>query len=192
MISTRETRILARDLRLGAELIERLFQEVPRQQIDRTKTAALDENGTLVKDLGRLDDFTRRREHGRVGERVLDKPEAHQAVVDVGEGGSRELDHVDFDAIAGQVVQERGNEGLGFRMLINRAVKQVDPDEADRLPFAGGLDVVRGDVKDELRRLRPGHGLKADSQPAVAVRVSSAAVSGRGVRKSEKRGLVSA
>ena len=70
--------------------------------------------GLLVEHIRGLDDFAVGREHGGIGEAVLHQLQAHQAIVHVLEGRAGELDHVHFDALAGQVVEQRRDERLGI------------------------------------------------------------------------------
>ena len=72
-------------------------------------------------------------EHGRLRQAELHQLQAHQAVVDVAELDARELDHVDLDALGGQVVEQRFDQLLGLVVHEERAVEQVDADDAQRL-----------------------------------------------------------
>ena len=89
-------------------LVGRLLQELGQGAVehvdddvgDRPEPAADDQDRAFVERLGRLDDLAVGREHGRVGEPAMDQLQAHQAIVDLGEGRAGELDQVDLDPLA--------------------------------------------------------------------------------------------
>ena len=54
-----------------------------------------------------MHDLPIRTEQGRVGEAVTYQMQAHQPVVDIGEVGTIEPDHVDLNPLRRQVVHER-------------------------------------------------------------------------------------
>jgi len=59
-----------------------------------------------MEHVGRLYDLARRREHGGVGQAVLDQLQGHEAVVDSRKGGTGEADHVDLDARPGEAIHQ--------------------------------------------------------------------------------------
>ena len=89
-----------------AELGQRAVEHVDGDVGDRPEPAAEDQDRPLVERLGRLDDLAVGREHGRLGEPAVDQFQAHQAVVDLGEGRAGELDQVDLDPLVGEVVEQ--------------------------------------------------------------------------------------
>ena len=68
----------------------------------------------------------------------LHQLQGHQPVVDAAELDAAELDHVDLDAAGGQPVEQARDDLLGLVMLEERAVQQVDADDAERLLLEGG------------------------------------------------------
>src|SRR5580704_11106897 len=98
--------LLSGNARFLQKLIERRGEEVERELRRGPEAASLDEDWFLVKDLRRLHDLAVRREHGGVGQSALHQLEAKQAIVHTREGWSGELDHVDLDPFARQVVHQ--------------------------------------------------------------------------------------
>lgn len=103
----------ALDIRGLGELFGGAFEDVEGGIGNGMEAAALDEDGFFVNDFGPLDGFAFGGEHGGFGEAFLDQEQGHETVVDLGEGGAAELDHVDFDAFPGEVIEERADEGRG-------------------------------------------------------------------------------
>jgi hypothetical protein len=135
---------------------------------------------------GRMHHFSLCGKQGRVGKGVLDQPQAHQAVIDAGEGRAGELDHVDFDPLASQIVEQRSQQPFGIGVTVDRAIQQVDPHQADRLAFASSVGIVRGDVDDHLRRLGARRRLKPHALPGITGRATRAAVRCGRVGEDEK------
>src|SRR5205823_1156803 len=79
---------------------------------DRTKTAALDENGLVMQHVGRLQHLAVRAEHGGAAQPHLHELERHDAVVHVAKLDSAELEHVDLDATRGEIIKQRFDEFL--------------------------------------------------------------------------------
>ena len=77
---------------------------------NRAEAAALNHHGLVVEHFRGLHDLAIGREHGRVGEPLFHQLQAHQAVVHLGEGRTRKLDHVHFDPAAAQIVHQRGDQ----------------------------------------------------------------------------------
>ena len=122
----------------------------------------------------------------------LHELEAHEPVVDAGEGRPAELDHVDLAARGRHVVEERRDQRRGSCVLEERAVDQVDADDAERLLLLLGLAVREPDVNGDVRRRSQRLGLKADAEPAVAVFLARVAARGHRVGEDEELGLVAA
>ena len=85
----------------------------------------------------------------------MDQLQAHQAVVDLREGRAGELDQVDLDPLAREVVEEVPHEGRRGR-LVERGVDQVDAQDAHGLLLQGRLAVEQADVQEDLRGLGAG------------------------------------
>ena len=87
-----------------------------------------------------MHDFARGREHGRVGKPLFDELQAHQAVVHLGEGRARKLDHVDFDPAAAQIVHQRRDQVRGIVRIVECAIDQVHASQsgAVRVSLGGG------------------------------------------------------
>src|SRR5439155_15028389 len=88
------------------------FQHVEVDVGDRTKTAPLDQHGLVMQHVGRLQHLTVRPEHGGTAQSQLHELQRHDAVVDVAEFDSAELEHVDLDATCGEVVEQGLDEFL--------------------------------------------------------------------------------
>src|ERR1019366_2280539 len=71
---------------------------------DLAKASPFDQDGFFSQHFRGLQHFSGRSEHGGAVETELHQLEAHHAVVDVPELDARELNHVDLDAIGGEVV----------------------------------------------------------------------------------------
>ena len=81
---------------------------------------------------------------------------------------------------------------IGLVVLEERAVQQVDADDAERLLLQRGLDVEHPDVQDDLARLVARVGLELDAHPAVALVAAPEAAGDHGVGEGEERGRVAA
>jgi hypothetical protein len=89
-------------------------------------------------------------EHGRLGKAELHQLEAHEAVVHVAEFDARELDHVDLEALGGQVVEQRFDELLGLVVQKERTVQQVDTHDAQGFLLQAGFAIEHAHVQDDL------------------------------------------
>ncbi len=89
-------------------------------------------------------------EHGSIGQSLLDELQAEQAIVDAGEPGPGDLDHVDLDAFARQVFQERSDQPWQILSMEKRAKDQVDAERAERLLLVHRALVEQVDVHDDL------------------------------------------
>ena len=65
-----------------------------------------------------------------------------------------ELDHVDLDPPGGQPVEQALDQLLRLVVLEERAVQQVDADDAERLLLQRRLGVEHPHVQDDLARPR--------------------------------------
>ncbi len=120
-----------------------------------------------MKHFRRLHDFTAGREHGRISQAALHELQAHEPVVDARKGRAGELDHVDLDALARQLVQERGDQVRRVLPPVNGAVDQVDAEHTQRLLLARGRRVAQVSMEDHLGRLLVRSGLEPDAEPAA-------------------------
>ena len=123
----------------------------------------------LVEHLGGLHHLARRGEHRRIGEPLLDKLQAHETVVHLAEGRAGELDHVDLDAFAGEVVHQRADQGRDLAVMRGRSVDEVDSEDPQGLLLARGARVQQMNVDDDLGGLLAGTGLKSDANPAPTI-----------------------
>ncbi len=131
------------------------MEHVDRLVGDRAEPAADDQDGALVEHLGGLDDLSLGGEHGRLGQAAVHQLEAHQPVIDPGEGRPGELDQVNVDPLVRESVEQVAQEG-DRRDLVERGVDQVDAQDAHRLLLQGRLAVEEADVQHDLRRRRAG------------------------------------
>jgi hypothetical protein len=81
---------------------------------DGTKASALDQNGPLAQNFRGLQHFAGGPEHRRAAEAQLHQLQAHHAIIDVAEFDAGKLDHVDFDALRREVVEQRFEQLSGL------------------------------------------------------------------------------
>ena len=153
---------------------------------DGTEAPPLDQDGRVVEQLGRLHRLAVGGEQRRIGQPLLDELEAHQPVVERVEGEAGKLDHVHFHAVAGQLVHERADEGLGPRVIVEGAVDQIHPEHPQRLLLARVLPVPHARVDDDLRGRRARLRLEPDAQPALPLLLARIAPRRDGVGEDEE------
>ena len=103
-----------------------------------------------------------------------------------------ELDHVDLDPAGGQPVEQALDEPLGLVVVEERAVQQVDADDAERLLLQRRLGVEHPHVQDDLAGLVARVRLELHAHPAVALVAAAVAARDHRVGEGEERGLVAA
>ena len=128
---------------------------------------------------------------------ALDRPElhqrqAHQAVVDAGEGRPGELDQVDLDPLAGQAVEEPRHQGNRVGLVEARAWIRLTP----RMPSASCCRMFSRSSRRTCRMIWDGSaagvGLEPDPHPAVAVVLARVALGRDGVGEGEEAGVLAA
>ena len=183
--------LTAIDLQLRGKALAGAVDHVDVDLGDRAKTSPLDQDRPLPQHLGGLQHFAGRSEHGRAAQAQLHQLEAHHAIIDVAEFDARELDHVDFDALRGEVVEQRFEHQLRLVMQEKRGVKQIHADDAQRLLLKIVFAIQHADVDDDLAVVVPRVSLKFDAHPAMAL-VGALIVAGRhGVGEGEESSAVS-
>src|SRR5439155_16771913 len=106
---------------------------------------------------------------GGVAQAALDELEAHQPIVHTRECGTGKLDHVDLDALARQVVDQRRCQITGPRVLKYGGVEQVHAENPHRLLLMRGVAIEKMGVNDDLRRLLVRVRLESNAEPPAAV-----------------------
>ena len=92
--------------------------------------------------------------------------QTHQPVVDSGVGRAGELDHVHLHPRRREIFVKRGDQFLRL-VIIERAVNQVHPDDAERLLLLDVGFIEHPHVDDDLARLAPRLRLETNPEPAV-------------------------
>ncbi len=179
-------RFLAHDLLFLEEARLGAVEDVLGRVGQRAEAAALDEHRLFIEQFVRADDLAVGREHGRVGKPLLDQLERHEPVVDVMEIRPGELDDVHLDALDRQAVEQRADELFRVLVQVERAVDEVDADDAQRLLLLDVFLIQHADVDDDLVRLGARVRLVADAQPAVALGGVVVALGGDGVGEGEE------
>ena len=80
----------------------------------------------------------------------------------------------------------------GCFVVSERAVDEIDADDAERFLFADIFVIEQADMDDDLRRLAVIIGLETDAEPPVAFDIARETVRGDGVRKHEERATIPA
>src|SRR6185436_20956781 len=117
---------------------------------DRSKTSALNDDGLFVEHLGGLDDLSIGGEHGGVGKPEFHQLKAHQAIVYVRESGTRKLDHVDFNPLHGERIEQRRDKLNGIIKIILRRVGQIHPHNAECFLLLEIFVIQHTDMNDDL------------------------------------------
>ena len=170
-----------RDIRLLEKLRPAPLEHVEGELRGRPEAAPLDQDRLLVEHLRGLHDLAALGEHGGRGQALLDELQRHEPVVDVTKRRARELDHVDLDPRARQVVQQRTDQRRRISPAEEGSVEEVDSEHAQRLPLVGRGGVEQMDVQDDLGRLIVRLGLEPDADPATSVFRASIAPGRHGV-----------
>ena len=178
-------RLAARHVGKPSELGKGAFEHVEGDPGDRAEAAPLDEDRLVIEKLCRLDHLAVRGEHRCVGQPLLDEQQAHQPVVDGGEGGPGKLHHVHFHAVPCELVHEGPDEVFGSLVVVERAVDQVHPEDAERFLLAHVVQVPHPGMDDDLGGGPSRLGLEPDAQPAVAVLLPRVALGGHRVGEDE-------
>jgi hypothetical protein len=89
--------------------------------------------------------------------------------VELSERWSDEPHHVDLGAPALQVVHQRLDESTWILVTIEGPVREVHPEDAERLLFMGGLLVEEVHVDENVRRFVARVGLEPDTEPPLAM-----------------------
>src|SRR5207247_3894565 len=124
-----------------------------------TKTAALDQHGFVMQNVGRLQHFAVRAEHGGAAQSELHELERHDAVVHVAKFDSAELEHVDLEATRGEIIEQGFDEFLRNVAQEKCAVKKIDTNDAERFLLPRRFLVEPAHVADDLARLAGGDAL---------------------------------
>ena len=154
------------------------------------EAASLDEHCFLAEDLARLEHFLVGAEHGDPAQPELDQLQCHQPVVDTAELDAAEPDEIDLYSVGAQSVEQALDQLLGLMVLEERAVQEVDSDDAEGLLLQRRLHVEHAYVEDDLARLIVRVRLELDAHPSVALVSAPEAPGHDGVGESEERRVV--
>ena len=88
------------------ELLARALEQIERELGGGPEASPLHQDRLSVEHFGGLHDVARRGEHGGVGQPALHQLQGHEPVIDPGEGRAGEPDHVDLDALPGEIVDQ--------------------------------------------------------------------------------------
>ena len=135
----------------------------------RPEATPLHHDRLLVQDLGRLEHLMVGPEHHGVGQAVLHEVQRHQAVVHFLESRAAELQHVDFDPVGPDVVDQGLDQLAQILAVVKCAVDQIASDDAEGFLLQDLLLVPHPDVEHDFARLAQGLGLEADAHPAVGL-----------------------
>ena len=102
-----------------------------------------------------------------MGETELNQQEGHEPVIHVLERGTVQFEHIDLDPIGGEVIQQRFDELAWVVVVIERAVNQVHPDDAEGLLLKDVLLVPHPNMKHDIAVRAAWGDLKADAHPAM-------------------------
>ena len=156
----------------------------------RVEATAEDEDGFFVEPFADLHDLAFCGEEGGVGEAAFDELEGDLAVVDLGEVGAVEFEHVDLDRAWAEFFGEGFDERAERVAVVEGGVDEIDAEDAEgALLFEVGV-VGETDVEEDFVGFAEWSGLEADAEPAVAfggggVRVGAGA---DGIAEGEERG----
>ena len=81
---------------------------------------------------------------------------------------ARELDHVDFDALDAELIEERFHELVGPVVEEEGPIEQIHPNDAEGFLLSLIFTVEHAHVKDDLTVFVPGMGLKLHADPSMA------------------------
>src|SRR4029077_2774204 len=159
---------------------------------DRTEAPSLDQDGPLAKDLRRLQHFAGWPEHRGAAEAQLHELQAHHTIVDMAELDSRKLDHVDFDTLRGEVVEQRFEDQLRLVLKEKVGIEQIDSYDAQSLLLQVIFTIEHADMDNDLAVVVPRVSLKFYAHPAMAL-VSALIVASRdGIGEDEEGGALPA
>src|SRR5260370_4746245 len=102
------------------------------------------------------------------------------------------MQHVDLNSVDAKVVLKRLNQSSRVAAVVEGAVDQIDPYDAERLLLQHRVLVPHADVQYDLARLSHGLRLKPQTQPAVSFVSTLLVTGGHGVRKDKKCGSIAA
>jgi hypothetical protein len=89
-------------------------------------------------------------------------------IVQAGKSRARELDHVHFEALPSQAIEQRADQGSGIVRAIKSPVEQVHSHQPDGFLLVDREAIEHLDVDDDLRRLRARLRLESYAEPSVA------------------------
>lgn len=112
--------------------------------------------------------------------------QAHQAVVHTLETRPRKPHHIEFDAVAREIVEERTKEVSGVATFEEHPVNQVYPQQSDRLLLPEIVRFKQPGMQQDLGRLCPGLVLETDADPAPSIHARLGAAGRHRVRQGEE------
>ena len=172
------------------EALARRAQHVDVHVRDGAEAAPLHQDRPLAQHLGRLQHLPLRREHRGPGESELHEPQAHHTIVHVAELDAGELDHVDFDAVGAQTIEQRFDQLIGIVEEEEGTVEQVHTDHPERFLLQRGLLVEHAHMDHDLAVVVARVRLELHAHPAVALVVALEAASHHRVGEGEEGGVV--
>lgn len=167
------------------------FEHVDVDLGDWAEAAAFDEDCLFIERFGGLGDFASGGEEDRVGEAASHEVEIGYAVVDAFEGGSGEVDEIDFDAFGANVVDEGFDQFLDVVVKVEGSVDEVGAEDADGVLLLDVFGIPEASVQKDLVRRTAWAGLEANAHPAVGVVAAAVAFRLHGVGVGEEGAFVS-
>src|SRR5262249_40431248 len=154
--------VLALHVRLLNELCRSAIEHIDSHFGNGAKAAAFNDDTFLVKHVGRLDHLAVRKEHRRLRQPLLHQLKRHETIVDGPEWWPGELEHVDVEAVGGEIIKKRINQCIRSHVLVKGTMNKVDADDAQRFLLLNIFSVQQPHVDDDLRRWSTGRRLKLD------------------------------
>ena len=127
-------------------------------------------------------------EHRRIGQPLLHQLKGEQSVVHRGKFLAAELNHVDLDALDGEVVEQGVDDGLGVPVQVHRRVDEVHAQDANGLRLLEAVAVPHRDVQEDIARFGTGLALKPDAHPTVGLVLPLETLGGHGGGEGEELG----
>jgi len=115
-----------------------VLEEIHRQPGGGTEASSLHEDRALVEHLGGLHHLACRGEHRRIRQPLLDELQAHETVVHLAESRAGEHDHIDLDALAGEIVHQRADQGGDLAVMRGRSIDEFASEDPQCLLLARG------------------------------------------------------
>ena len=116
-----------------------------------------------------MDDASVRHEHRRIGQPLLHQLKGEQSVVHRGKFLAAELDHVDLDALDGEVVEQGVDDGLRVPVQVHRRVDEVHAQDADSLRLLKAVTVPHRHVQQDVAGFGTRIALEANAHPTVGL-----------------------